>query len=89
MANARALIDALKLQNTDVVADVGAGTGYFARRFARQVAHVYAEDLDPQALIFLRSEALSQSKFLCRLLSRATDWSQASVLGSRRESEEG
>jgi arsenite methyltransferase len=54
------VIDALKLQKNDVVADVGAGTGYFSRRFARQVAHVYAEDLDPQALSFLRSEALSK-----------------------------
>jgi arsenite methyltransferase len=54
------VIDALKLQKNDVVADVGAGTGYFSRRFARQVAHVYAEDVDPQALSFLRSEALSK-----------------------------
>jgi arsenite methyltransferase len=54
------VIDALRLQKTDVVADVGAGTGYFSRRFARQVAHVYAEDVDPQALSFLRSEALSK-----------------------------
>jgi arsenite methyltransferase len=54
------VIDALRLQKSDVVADVGAGTGYFSRRLARQVAHVYAEDVDPQALSFLRSEALAK-----------------------------
>ena len=54
------VISALRLQKSDVVADVGAGTGYFARRFARQVAHVYAEDVDPQALRFLRREALAK-----------------------------
>ncbi len=51
------VIEALRLQKSDVVADVGAGTGYFSRRFARQVAHVYAEDVDPEALSFLRREA--------------------------------
>ena len=45
---------------TDFVADIGAGTGYFSRRFARQVAHVYAEDVDPEALSFLRREALAK-----------------------------
>jgi ubiquinone/menaquinone biosynthesis C-methylase UbiE len=54
------VIDALRLQKNDVVADVGAGTGYFSRRFARQVAHVYAEDVDPEALNFLRREALAK-----------------------------
>jgi arsenite methyltransferase len=54
------VIDALRLQKSDVVADVGAGTGYFSRRFARLVAHVYAEDVDPQALRFLRREALAR-----------------------------
>ena len=54
------VIDALRLQKSDVVADVGAGTGYFSRRFARLVAHVYAEDVDPQALRFLRREALAK-----------------------------
>jgi hypothetical protein len=32
------VIDALRLRKSDVVADVGAGTGYFSRRFARRVA---------------------------------------------------
>jgi SAM-dependent methyltransferase len=53
------VIDVLGLRDSDVVADVGAGTGYFSRRFAKQVAQVYAEDIDPEALDFLRKEAIS------------------------------
>ena len=53
-----ALPISLGLRKSDVVADVGAGTGYFSRRFAPRVAHVYAEDVDPEALSFLRREAL-------------------------------
>ena len=54
------VIETLRLRKSDVVADVGAGTGYFSRRFARQVEHVYAEDVDPEALSFLRREALAK-----------------------------
>jgi len=54
------VIETLRLRESDVVADIGAGTGYFSRRFARQVAHVYAEDVDPEALSFLRREALAK-----------------------------
>ena len=53
------VIETLRLREGDVVADIGAGTGYFSRRFARQVAHIYAEDVDPEALSFLRREALA------------------------------
>jgi len=53
------VIETLRLRESDVVADIGAGTGYFSRRFARQVAHIYAEDVDPEALSFLRREALA------------------------------
>ena len=56
---AERVIETLRLRESDVVADIGAGTGYFSRRFARQVAHVYAEDVDPEALSFLRREALA------------------------------
>ena len=45
----------MKLRPTDVVADVGAGTGYFAFRFARVVkgGRVYAVDLQPEMLSML------------------------------------
>jgi len=39
------VIAALELKPDEVVADIGAGTGYFARRFARQVGKVYAVDV--------------------------------------------
>ena len=53
------VIGALGLRRSAVVADVGAGTGYFSRRFAKQVARVYAEDINPDALDFLRKAAIS------------------------------
>jgi len=53
------VVGVLGLRESDVVADVGAGTAYFSRRFAKQVAQVYAEDIDPEALDFLPKEAIS------------------------------
>ena len=44
------VIQALKLKPADVVADIGAGSGYFTRRFARHAAKVYAVDIDPALL---------------------------------------
>lgn len=44
------VIRALELKATDVVADIGAGSGYFSRRFAAHVAKVYAVDIDEKLL---------------------------------------
>jgi ubiquinone/menaquinone biosynthesis C-methylase UbiE len=52
-----AVIRALKLGRGQVVADVGAGPGYFALRLARAVGssgHVYAVDAEPVVLDALR-----------------------------------
>jgi arsenite methyltransferase len=40
------VVMALGLKSTDAIADVGAGTGYFARRFANHAGKVYAVDID-------------------------------------------
>ncbi len=44
------VIRALEISPQDVVADIGAGSGYFARRFARHAHKVYAVDVDARAL---------------------------------------
>ncbi len=44
------VVMALDLKPSDTLADIGAGTGYFARRFARHAAKVYAVDIDPKLL---------------------------------------
>lgn len=44
------LIMALRLKAREVVADIGAGTGYFARRIALHASKVYAVDIDPKLL---------------------------------------
>lgn len=44
------VIEALQLRKTDVVADLGAGSGYFTRRLATHVDKVYAVDIDRRLL---------------------------------------
>lgn len=54
------VVKALALKNGDIVADIGAGTGYFTRRFARAVApggKVYAVDIAADILGYLKERA--------------------------------
>jgi ubiquinone/menaquinone biosynthesis C-methylase UbiE len=51
------VISALKIRPDEVIADIGAGSGYFTRRFARHAAKVFAVDIDPQLLQMIRTEA--------------------------------
>jgi arsenite methyltransferase len=44
------VVEALRLTGREVVADLGAGTGYFSRRLARVAARVLAVDIDPELL---------------------------------------
>lgn len=44
------VVTALDLKPAEVVADIGAGTGYFARRFAMHAGKVYAVDIDEKLL---------------------------------------
>lgn len=51
------VLEAMKLEPGDVVADVGTGTGFYARQLARAVApggRVYGVDIQPEMLEFLR-----------------------------------
>ena len=51
------ILRTMGLQDGDVVADIGCGTGYFSRRMARAVAprgRVYAVDIQPEMLELLR-----------------------------------
>ncbi len=52
------LVKELEIKPGDMVADIGAGTGYFTRRLAREVGatgKVYAVDIQPQMLALLRN----------------------------------
>ncbi len=51
------VITALALRPDEVVADIGAGTGYFARRFAHHAAKVYAVDIDAKLLEMAKKDA--------------------------------
>jgi SAM-dependent methyltransferase len=53
------VLDALRLQPTDLVADLGAGTGYFSVRIAKRVpaGKVFAVDIEPDMVRYLRERA--------------------------------
>lgn len=54
------VVRALNLSAGDVVADIGAGTGYFTRRFAKAVGDngiAYAVDLEPNMLQYVAERA--------------------------------
>lgn len=58
--NPGAVIDKLALEEGQVVADLGCGSGYFTRRMAREVGEtgvVYGVDIQPQMLELLRQTA--------------------------------
>jgi len=50
------VIDAMQLKPTDVVADIGAGTGYFSIRIAKRLpqGRVLAEDIQPEMIQLMR-----------------------------------
>lgn len=57
------VLEAMGLKDGDLVADLGAGTGFFTRRMARAVApsgRVYATDIQPQMLERLKASAAQE-----------------------------
>jgi len=56
------VVMALSLKSTDAIADIGAGTGYFARRFANHAGKVYAVDIDPKLLAIAEKNAPANLK---------------------------
>lgn len=71
------VVKALELKNGEVVADIGAGSGYFSRRFARAVApdgKVYAVDIASDILAYLKERAEKENlRDLVTVVSRPDD----------------
>jgi arsenite methyltransferase len=71
------VVKALDLKNGEVVADIGAGSGYFSRRFARAVApdgKVYAVDIAADILAYLKERAEKENlRDLVTVVSRPDD----------------
>jgi ubiquinone/menaquinone biosynthesis C-methylase UbiE len=51
------VVSALALQPAETIADIGAGTGYFSRRFARHAGMVFAVDIDQKLLDIAAKDA--------------------------------
>ena len=51
------VVMALDLKPAETVADIGAGSGYFTRRFAMHAGKVYAVDIDPKLLEAAKKDA--------------------------------
>jgi ubiquinone/menaquinone biosynthesis C-methylase UbiE len=59
------VVNALGLKAGEIVADIGAGSGYFSRRFAKAVTpggFVYAIDIDPEMLQYIQKRAKKESQ---------------------------
>jgi len=56
------VVMALNLKPTDTIADIGAGTGYFARRFTHHAGKVYAVDIDQKLLAIAEKDAPANLK---------------------------
>ncbi len=58
------VVAALKLRSSDRIADIGAGTGYFSRRFAAAAGEgtVFAVDLEPNMLRYVAKRARAEGQ---------------------------
>jgi SAM-dependent methyltransferase len=69
------VIAAMNLKPTDVVADIGAGTGYFSIRIAKKVpqGYVIGEDIQPEMIALMRDSMKSAGVTNVRPLLGTTD----------------
>ena len=71
------VLAALALKNGEIVADIGAGSGYFSFRFARQVGNngrVYAVDISPDMILYMNRRIREQKlNNVVTVLSAADD----------------
>jgi SAM-dependent methyltransferase len=61
--NSEKLVEELNLKPGEVVADIGAGSGYYSRRLARKVApggRILAVDIQPEMLVLLTNRAVAE-----------------------------
>jgi arsenite methyltransferase len=56
------VIQALHLRSDETIADIGAGSGYFSRRFAHHVKQVYAVDIDAKLLAIVAKQGAPNIK---------------------------
>src|SRR5437764_15163271 len=70
------VISALKLKEGEVIADIGAGSGYFAFRLARHVGdtgRVYAVDVSPEMIVHLNRRIRDvEMKYVLTIISAST-----------------
>lgn len=55
-------MQALKLRPEETIADIGAGSGYFSRRFAHHAKQVYAVDIDAKLLAIIAKQGAPNIK---------------------------
>ncbi|CAH0535467.1 hypothetical protein VST7929_03041 [Vibrio stylophorae] len=53
--NTSAILEQLSLCHSDIIADIGAGTGYFSQLFSEQAHKVYAIDREPNMVTYLQN----------------------------------
>ena len=61
--NTNYILDCLALKNDTVIADVGAGTGYFSNLFAKTAERVYALDCEPEMVRYMEQRFSDEQCF--------------------------